>query len=74
MLTTIKAENLNHGPNLDTPGLDVRFQAARQARRQLSSRAPDSKKHSGFDPNATLTPRLWRELSSALPGRSRKLL
>jgi hypothetical protein len=44
MLTSIKAVNLNHGPNLDTPGLDVRFQAARQARRQLSSRGTGEQK------------------------------
>jgi hypothetical protein len=56
MLTSIKAVIVKYGPNLDTPGLDVRFQAARQARRQLSSQAPDSKKRPGVRPECKAHP------------------
>jgi hypothetical protein len=62
-----KSRELKPRTNLDTPALDVRFQAARSGAETVElSGHRTSKKRSGFDPNAKLTPRLWRELSSAL--------
>jgi hypothetical protein len=56
MLTSIKAVNLNHGHNLDTPGLDVRFQAARQAQRHLSFRGTGQQKTLWFRPECEAHP------------------
>ena len=69
-----KSRELKPRTHLDIPGLDVRFQADRQGRRQLSSGSPGQEKPLWVRSDCEATSRLWRELSSTIPGSSRKLL